>query len=390
MSNLRWRSAKSRGFTLIELLVVIAIIAVLIALLLPAVQQAREAARRTQCKNNLKQLGLAFHNYESTYKFFPAPYYLVHGTGSVSSPGIPSTGDFSAIKTTNAAGDGNVHVWTEGLLPYIDQGNLYNNINFSVPIGFLDATGTPLGTVNLGGGATANYATAQNFTLLQSANIAGFQCPSTPRSNGPLTYSVDQWMQSGSTVPLFVTGSPLDYVAAGLESPGPSLGNLSGTFDEIMDSNFGQNTANCSIAMITDGTSNTAILGECADMASYWANGKRLSASGKSANSSDGISGGTSRRGGAWTDPQMGDIQWKGLVGPVTLNGSGTSLVKTVDYVNGAMINACNGYGLYSFHPGGAHVVLADGAVRFLSANTNTQTVAKICVRNDGQVLGDF
>ena len=71
MSNLRWKTARSRGFTLIELLVVIAIIAVLIALLLPAVQQAREAARRTQCKNSMKQIGLAIFNYESTYNRLP-------------------------------------------------------------------------------------------------------------------------------------------------------------------------------------------------------------------------------------------------------------------------------------------------------------------------------
>src|SRR6187549_2439077 len=99
--------ATRRGFTLIELLVVIAIIAVLISLLLPAVQQAREAARRTQCKNNLKQMGLALHNYESTYNMFPL------------------------ISTTNTAlGNVNTHGLREFLLPYIDQGPLYNQINF--------------------------------------------------------------------------------------------------------------------------------------------------------------------------------------------------------------------------------------------------------------------
>jgi len=102
-------SSRRCGFTLIELLVVIAIIAILVALLLPAVQQAREAARRSQCKNNLKQLGLAFHNYHET-----------HGT-------LPG-GAHCALNTT-----GHCHTWVEMLLPYIDQGPLYNRLDFSLP-----------------------------------------------------------------------------------------------------------------------------------------------------------------------------------------------------------------------------------------------------------------
>jgi prepilin-type N-terminal cleavage/methylation domain-containing protein/prepilin-type processing-associated H-X9-DG protein len=101
------RQQPHRGFTLIELLVVIAIIAVLIALLLPAVQQAREAARRTQCKNNLKQLALAVHNYEN-----------VHG----SLPG----GAHCALNVIARC-----HVWLESLFPYIEQAPLYNQIDFS-------------------------------------------------------------------------------------------------------------------------------------------------------------------------------------------------------------------------------------------------------------------
>ncbi|MDB5338411.1 MAG: hypothetical protein JWN70_4030, partial [Planctomycetaceae bacterium] len=101
------RRTDRSGFTLIELLVVIAIIAVLIALLLPAVQQAREAARRSQCKNNLKQLGLALHNYHDTYGVFPY------------------------AQTPCCSGG---HTWVEMLLPFMDQAPMYNQINFNLDI----------------------------------------------------------------------------------------------------------------------------------------------------------------------------------------------------------------------------------------------------------------
>src|SRR5262245_11859986 len=100
----------SRGFTLIELLVVIAIIAVLIALLLPAVQMAREAARRAQCRNNLKQIGLAFHNYLGSHQVFPMGSYL----------GPVSTTELNRATT-----------WALAVLPYMEQNDIYNAINFS-------------------------------------------------------------------------------------------------------------------------------------------------------------------------------------------------------------------------------------------------------------------
>lgn len=109
---------RQRGFTLIELLVVIAIIAVLIALLLPAVQQAREAARRTQCKNNLKQIGLALHNYHEQYRCFPSGWIGVD----------PVTGAQSAHHGGNGAG------WALMILPMVEYPAIYNQMNMNIPI----------------------------------------------------------------------------------------------------------------------------------------------------------------------------------------------------------------------------------------------------------------
>ncbi len=134
-------SRRSRGFTLIELLVVIAFIAILIALLLPAVQQAREAARRTQCKNNMKQMGLAIHNYESTYSK------------------VPSSGEFSNY-TTRTRQFFPISTFT-AILPYIDQAPVYNQWNMSVPYN----------------ASTTAHPGQTNPTLAQ-ASIEAFLCPS--------------------------------------------------------------------------------------------------------------------------------------------------------------------------------------------------------------------
>jgi prepilin-type N-terminal cleavage/methylation domain-containing protein len=135
-----------RGFTLIELLVVIAIIAVLIALLLPAVQQAREAARRTQCKNNLKQIGLALHNYHDTYLCFPM-------------------GNVVRISGTTLSGDG--WTWHARILPQLEQTGLYSQIS--------SVMGTDIGT----------YSSAPQ-KLAETTKIEAFICPSHPQGEKQL------------------------------------------------------------------------------------------------------------------------------------------------------------------------------------------------------------
>jgi len=133
------RTSRQRGFTLIELLVVIAIIAILIALLLPAVQQAREAARRSQCKNNLKQLGLAMHNYIDVHNFLPI------GSMSGNSPGNPPNQGTSGF------------VWVRYILPYLEYGNLLTKYNENIA-----------------------YNTGVNLPIIQST-IPALLCPSDPR-----------------------------------------------------------------------------------------------------------------------------------------------------------------------------------------------------------------
>ena len=141
--------AAQRGFTLIELLVVIAIIAILVALLLPAVQQAREAARRTQCRNNMKQIGIALHNYHDVYGSLPP--FFIYRTGNPSRIADPDKG-------AN---------WLVFLLPYVDQAPLYNQWNFDIPA---------------------------NQNPGRSTELTVYQCPTDPQSsNNHCSYAGGGW-----------------------------------------------------------------------------------------------------------------------------------------------------------------------------------------------------
>jgi prepilin-type N-terminal cleavage/methylation domain-containing protein len=214
---------RRRGFTLIELLVVIAIIAILIALLLPAVQQAREAARRTQCKNNLKQIGLALHNYHDTHNQMPPSCV---NPGSNLSAGFVPTG---MIRN---------HTGYLFLLPMIEQANLYSQINFSLPTGKADwqARG--------GGGDQA---------VLAKVKIPGFECPSDPPWDTPHNYPTQNMytITDATRVSYGFVHEDTEYEA--------STGNLWSNNKRLNRSAFGINRS-ANFRDITDGTSNTMLM----------------------------------------------------------------------------------------------------------------------------------
>ena len=212
------QTSRKSGFTLIELLVVIAIIAVLIALLLPAVQQAREAARRSQCKNNPKQLGLAIHNYHDTHRVFPV-------------------GGFQA-----GAGIGNGLGWQVMVLPYFDQAPLYNRFNFS-------------GTTS---GNNPSNIISSNIALAVQP-IATLQCPSSSKlvnpdeTSGGSPTSVSHYI--GVMGPTSSLTNPVTGTAYPLDTSNMSFGGYA-TSGILLRNRVTR------MRDVSDGTSNTLLLGE--------------------------------------------------------------------------------------------------------------------------------
>lgn len=300
----------SRGFTLIELLVVIAIIAVLIALLLPAVQQAREAARRSQCKNNMKQFGLAMHNYHDTFGTFPMGH------------------DCFKDRLPNDTGWSRRLSFFQGLLPYIDQAPLYNQINFSY---------------------TSYYCTGGfNSQLLSPIPAAG--CPSDPNAARMGNLPAVRGLHSNY---LPIQGSDLISLTAPYRSNGMFY-----------------TASSTRIREVTDGTTNTAMMSEILvgpdDAAVYNRPGQVW----------ESYDGNTSITTLYPPNTTVTDIIPTGCVSspraPCTTSGTQTRLSAR------------------SMHVGGAHVCMADGSVRFASDNINTLTWNNIGQRNDGIVIGDW
>jgi len=329
---------KRIGFTLIELLVVIAIIAILIALLLPAVQQAREAARRTQCKNNLKQLGLAMHNYHDVANMF-SPGYVMQST---------------------AAAEGN-WAWGAYALPYIDQAPLYNKLN----VGGL----TVLQNIN--------DTTAGGGRAMMQTPLTAYRCPSDTAPNlnhGPWATSASN-PETGYQIN-GVSMATSNYVANnssrslrnddGAPTAAGGIGYANGVF--YRNSNKG-------IRDITDGTSNTLLLGERA-----WAlSGVKLYAAVALAQRS--------------ADHAVGNNSY----GMMMNHGCGLQLINsTIATVATSPEDYRRNYS--SLHEGGAHFLMGDGAVRFISENVDhdvsnnrvDSTMERLMDRADGQVVGEF
>lgn len=374
------QSPKGRhAFTLIELLVVIAIIAVLIALLLPAVQQAREAARRTQCKNNMKQMGLAFHNYESTYGRFAPALLMCNNIGGNYGEGIANT----------TPDDGNYHAWPEFILPFIDQGNLYNTINFSLSMNFTDST--------LATGTVGNFATGGNFSTPQGlavtkAVIPGYMCPSSPHTSSIYGPYQEDWT---SSVPVnYKAGGALDYV--GRWARGNFGATINGfkydtkVFAGLLDVNSanGAGTAGVKISAITDGTSNTILVGETsAPGGKQWVMGKPSGAL------CDGcpLTGSTRAMGPAWTDWQFSTgLDIRGRAPGSRHNPNSSAVPPEFESDGDCTINCTNYNNYYSFHMGGATFLMADGTVRFISQNINRETMMRLFFFGDGQPVGEF
>ncbi|MFO0864181.1 MAG: DUF1559 domain-containing protein [Gemmataceae bacterium] len=319
---------RRRGFTLIELLVVIAIIAVLIALLVPAVQKVREAAARAQCQNNLKQLGLALHSYHDTYKKF-------------ASGGTPSP----------AGGYG--HSWIMLILPYVEQGAIYNQFDFK-------------GVSSAHTGLIYSGTNQANGTLLAGKGISILTCPSSPLPQFVLVGSI-AGSSSGVQSPSYTGVSGAVDHSSVVDRDGESnqhapKGKLS--TGGMLPSRLNQRIADC-----TDGTSNTIMVGEQSD----WC-----------------------RDAAGATFNCRSDYGHSMAMGPGdTRTWNNTHVRYRVNDKNWSNVGVGSDfYGhnrpIQSAHTGGANVLLTDGTVRFVIDSLPLQTLYNLCNRNDNNPIGDF
>ncbi|HEY2412145.1 MAG TPA: DUF1559 domain-containing protein [Pirellulaceae bacterium] len=319
-----------RGFTLVELLVVIAIIGVLVALLLPAVQAAREAARRMQCTNNIKQLALAVHNFHDTNRRFPAALETLTTsptiTGATPAPWVCS--------------------WTTRCLPYIEQQAVFQIYRFDRD--WQD------GTTNSAVGGPIRV------------KIKAFLCPSAPAQNTrPFNADRGNTDYAATTEREFPNSFLNAAQSSAVSQSDPNFIGVLG-HDKLMSLNPPvMSPANHRMASVTDGTSNTLLLAECAGRNTYWFNGKRQA---------------TTISNGPWAAPaariQIGGCDPSNLNYPTSNNVAGPRAV-----------NCINSKEIYAFHPSGATVAMTDGSVKMVSSNLDLNVAYALLTRDRGETI---